>query len=58
MKQNNILSYWVVEAYDPAIDKFHQVYKSYGVDVANKELYKLLKRGICAVVKHKRLPMI
>ena len=58
MKQNELLSYWVVRAYDPSIDMFCDVYKSYGQNVANKKLVEYLARGICAVVEYRRMPII
>jgi hypothetical protein len=36
MQQAELLSYWVVKVYDPAIDMFCDVYKSYGKNIANE----------------------
>ncbi len=58
MKQQDLLSYWVVKAYDPSIDMFCDVYKSYGKNVANEKLVEYLARGICAVIEYRRMPMI
>ena len=58
MHQTSIMSYWVIEAYDPAVDQFVEVFKSYGLDVANQKMFEYLKEGVCAIVKHKTLPMI
>jgi hypothetical protein len=58
VKQQELLSYWVVKAYDPSIDMFCDVFKSYGENVANKTLIEYLSRGICAVVEYRVLPMI
>ncbi len=41
-----------------SVEKFKEVFKSYGENIANKELYKLLKTGTCAVIKQKEMPMI
>jgi len=57
-KPSRILSYWVIQAYDPSVDAFTEVFKSYGQNVANTKLAYFLKRGICAVVTRKSLPMI
>ena len=58
MRQGDLLSYWVVRAYDPSIDMFCDVYKSYGQNVANEKLVEYLAIGICAVVEYRRMPMI
>ena len=58
MRQGDLLSYWVVRAYDPSIDMFCDVYMSYGQNVANEKLVEYLARGICAVVEYRRMPMI
>jgi hypothetical protein len=58
VKQQDLLSYWVVKAYDPSIDMFCDVYKSYGKNVANEKLVEYLARGICAVIEYRRMPMI
>ena len=58
MKQEDLLSYWVVKVYDPAIDMFCDVYKSYGKNVANEKLVKYLAQGMCAVLEYKTLPVI
>ena len=58
MHQVPIMSYWVVKAYDPSVDSFTEVFKSYGQNMANEKLIEFLKKGICAIVLHKRLPYI
>ena len=58
MHQEDLLSFWVVRAYDPSVDMFCDVYKSYGQNVANEKLVEYLARGICAVVEYRRMPMI
>jgi hypothetical protein len=58
VKQADLLSYWVVKVYDPAIDMFCDVYKSYGKNVANEKLLKCLSQGMCAVIEYRTLPMI
>tara|TARA_R100000234_G_scaffold113613_1_gene88145 strand:- start:297 stop:473 length:177 start_codon:yes stop_codon:yes gene_type:complete len=58
MKQADLLSYWVVKVYDPAVDMFCDVYKSYGKNVANEKLLKYLSQGMCAVLEYRKLPMI
>ena len=50
MHQTSIMSYWVIEAYDPAIDQFVEVFKSYGSNVANEKMIEYLKKGVCAVI--------
>jgi hypothetical protein len=55
MNQTDLLSYWVVRAYDPSIDLFSDVFKSYGQNVANEKLIDYLARGICAVLEHRHL---
>jgi hypothetical protein len=56
--QESLMSYWIVHAYDPSIDRFVEVYKSYGQTTAKDKATEYLKRGICAVVKHEYLPFI
>ena len=56
--QNSLLEYWVVRAYDPAIDAFCEVYKSYGKEQANKKLVEYLGNGVCAILEYRELPMI
>tara|TARA_E500000331_G_C16751051_1_gene495320 strand:- start:124 stop:300 length:177 start_codon:yes stop_codon:yes gene_type:complete len=58
MEQYDLLSYWVIKAYDPSVDMFCDVYKSYGQDVANQKLIEYLARGICAIIEYRTLPMI
>ena len=58
MRQNDLLSYWVVKIYDPSIDMFCDVYKSYGKNIANEKLIEYLARGNCAVIEYRTLPMI
>jgi hypothetical protein len=58
MRQSDLLSYWVVKAYDPSIDMFCDVYKSYGQNVANKKLVEYLAQGVCAVIEYRTLPMV
>mgnify|MGYP001241185362 FL=1 len=58
MAQGDLLSYWVVRTYDPSIDMFCDVYKSYGKNVANEKLIQYLRRGICAVIEYRSMPMI
>ena len=58
MRQHDLLSYWVIKVYDPAIDMFCDVYKSYGKNVAEEKLIKYLAQGKCAVVEYRTLPMI
>ena len=58
MIQSDLLSYWVVKVYDPSIDMFCDVYKSYGKNVANEKLIEYLARGNCAVIEYRTLPMI
>jgi len=55
--QFELMSYWVVRAYDPSIDMFSEVYKSYGKNEANNKLREFLANGICAIVEHRNLPM-
>ena len=57
-RQQELLSYWVVKVYDPSEDLFCDVFKSYGENVANKELVKRLSEGKCAVIEYRELPMI
>ena len=58
MKQYDLLSYWVIKAYDPSIDMFFDVYKSYGKNVADKKLIEYLAKGVCAVIEYRTLPMV
>ena len=58
MQQTDLLSYWVVKVYDPAVDMFCDVYKSYGKNVANEKLLEYLSQGMCAVLEYRALPMI
>mgnify|MGYP003114217259 CR=1 FL=1 len=58
MEQCDLLSYWVVMAYDPSVDMFCDVYKSYGKNVANKKLIEYLANGVCAIVEYRTLPMV
>ena len=58
MQQGDLLSYWVIKAYDPSIDMFSEVYKSYGRNEAHANLVKYLARGICAVIEYRSLPVI
>jgi len=58
MEQGNLLSYWVVKTYDPETDRFVDAFKSYGQNVANQKVTEYLAQGICAVVEHRRLPII
>jgi hypothetical protein len=58
MKQEDLLAYWVVKAYDPATKTFSDVFKSYGKNIADDKLVKCLAAGICAVVEFRKLPMI
>tara|TARA_R110000824_G_scaffold72530_1_gene185027 strand:+ start:386 stop:580 length:195 start_codon:yes stop_codon:yes gene_type:complete len=55
--QLDIFSYWVVVAYDPGVDQFTDVFKSYGKNVAQEKVTKYLSQGVCAVVQHRALPM-
>ena len=54
----SIFSYWVVQAYDPEKKEFKEVFKSYGQNVANDKLVEYLKKGVCATIKHEKLPML
>jgi hypothetical protein len=58
MEQRDLLSYWVVRAYDPSVDMFCDVYKSYGKNVASKKLIEYLANGVCAIVEYRTLPMV
>lgn len=58
MHQEDLLSFWVVRAYDPSVDMFCDVYKSYVQNVANEKLIEYLARGICAVIEYRRMPMV
>jgi|TARA_E500000331_G_scaffold323036_1_gene338340 hypothetical protein len=58
VKQEDLLSFWVVMAYDPSVDMFLDAYKSYGQNVANEKLVEYLSRGICAIIEHRKLPMV
>jgi len=58
MQQGDLLSYWVVKAYDPSIQMFCDVYKSYGENVAQEKLVEFLAKGVCAVIEYRRLPLI
>ena len=58
MEQYDLLSYWVIKAYDPSVDMFCDVYKSYGQNVANQKLIEYLARGICATIEYRTLPII
>ena len=58
MEQADLLAYWVVKAYDPAIDMFCDVYKSHDKNVANQGLRKYLAKGVCAVLEYRKLPII
>ena len=58
MQQGELLSYWVVKAYDPSIGVFSEVFKSYGENVAQQKLVDLLAKGVCAVIELRRLPVI
>ena len=58
MEQYDLLSYWVIKAYDPSVDMFCDVYKSYGQNVANQKLIEYLARGICAIIEYRTLPMV
>ena len=55
-KQEDLLSYWVVMAYDPSIDMFSDVFKSYGKNVAQQKLVECLAKGICAIIEYRSLP--
>lgn len=56
--QENLLSYWVIKAYDPSVDMFIEVYKSYGKKEAQKKLIEHLARGVCTVMEYYHLPLI
>jgi len=56
--ENSLFSYWIVAVYDPAIDMFTDVFKSYGQNIAQEKLMEYLKKGMCAVVRHHSLPLI
>jgi hypothetical protein len=58
MEQYDLLSYWVIKAYDPSIEIFCDVYKSYGKNVANKKLIEYLSNGVCAIIEYRTMPMI
>ena len=58
INQYNLLSYWIIKAYDPSIDKFVEVYKTYGHNIANEKLAEYLKNGVCAVIREEKLPPI
>jgi hypothetical protein len=58
MEQADLLSYWVIMVYDPSIDMFCDVYKSYGQNIANKKLIEHLAMGNCAVIEYRTLPMV
>ena len=58
VRQQDLLAYWVVKAYDPSIDVFIDVFKSYGQNTANTKVIEYLKKGVCAVVEYRRLPLI
>jgi hypothetical protein len=58
MDQYDLLSYWVVKAYDPAVEMFCDVYKSYGKNVAHKKLIQYLSEGVCAVIEYRTMPMV
>jgi len=58
MQQGDLLTYWVVKAYDPSIQMFSDVYKSYGRNVAQDKLREYLAKGICAVIEYRSLPLI
>ena len=58
MRQEDLLAYWVVKVYDPSIELFSDVFKSYGQNKANQKLIEYLGKGICAVVEYRSLPMI
>ena len=58
MEQYDLLSYWVIKAYDPSIDMFCDVYKSYGKNVADKKLVEYLAKGVCAVIQYRTMPMV
>jgi hypothetical protein len=57
-QQGDLLSYWVVKAYDPSIQMFSDVYKSYGQNTAQDKLKEFLGKGICAVIEYRHLPLI
>lgn len=58
MHQEDLLSFWVIMAYDSQNNSFSDVYKSYGQNLANKKLSEYLAKGICAVIEHRTLPMV
>jgi len=58
VEQYDLLSYWVIKAYDPSIDMFCDVYKSYGKNVADKKLVEYLAKGVCAVIQYRTMPMV
>jgi len=58
VEQTDMFSYWVVKAYDPAIDEFTDVFKSYGKSIAQEKATKYLSQGVCAVVQHRPLPTV
>ncbi len=58
MKQEDLLSFWVIMAYDPSVDMFFEVYKSYGKNIANEKLIEYLANGVCAVMEYRTLPMV
>ncbi len=58
MHQQDLLAYWVVRAYDPLMDEFVDVYKSYGRREANSKVVAYLKQGVCAVMEYHQLPLI
>ena len=57
-QQGELLSYWVVKAYDPSVEMFLDVYKSYGRNTAQNKLKEFLGKGICAVIEYRHLPLI
>ena len=40
--ENSLFSYWIVAVYDPAIDMFTDVFKSYGQNIAQEKLMEYL----------------
>jgi hypothetical protein len=58
VRQQDLLTYWVVKAYNPDIQVFYEYYKSYGRDQAQKKLIDCLGRGICAIIERRDMTMI
>ena len=56
--ESELFSYWVVTVYDPSVDMFTDVFKSYGQNMAQEKLMEYLKKGVCATVKRHSLPVI